>query len=762
MRRWAPALLALLLLALLAQDQAHAKKRKRSRREGSADRCEGAASVRLRAGDRCEPAGAAAGLAATVQQPAPCGTLVLFTRGGADACSALAGASAARCLDVHSAFAAGRAQVGSGSSSVVGFLVIDERTEPQLVSWAQEYGARAVGDPPAVWWVPRSRGAAAAAAAKSSADAAAAERAFLRGYELADAHARSAAGLSAHFNSYCQLNLPLPRNQAPLLSAISQGDAAQLQRLIQGGMTVHPRGPTGTEECLEDSWEQMCYHPLLEAFREAQGPSDLELIRPLLTAGADIHVRGSDGSTVMHNMLHNWAEIYVHEDIPAESHPKHLFLKWLIDNSPIDNGAVDKYGQTLFHLAAGKHNYHMLKWMLSAPKMKGVDIDAKDVASNTALHFAAGSDYWYPAMSKSLMFTPDQSKRHYINFNSPAKYAGWDNHCLDNFRETASASKGNATNFLNIAAALNAPNCQFFQMPVKLLLEHGSKAVNVQNLAGETPLHRVCYTCDVQTLKLLLDAGADPTIRASSGLGGHGHTPAMLAMVLGCQEFLPHLPPLTAAEQELLLNHETPRMLAGNLVGQQVCSVEEAAATATADDASADSRADEMAEDVAGDSSRGAGWWDHEEEATPRAGSAEQLSVSDCEIAVRHAENFTAEEFERDFLALRRPVAVIGGALSSKAKAHKTWRRESFVERYGHMDVAVAEIPYASSFGRGSAKQDERMSMQQYVEYMESASAGDEYPKCKCACGTNATHRLCLLGVCLLFTLRCVASSVPR
>ena len=88
-----------------------------------------------------------------------------------------------------------------------------------------------------------------------------------------------------------------------------------------------------------------------------------------------------------------------------------------------------------------------------------------------------------------------------------------------------------------------------------------------------------------------------------------------------------------------------------------------------------------------------------------------------CDIAVRHASNFTSEEFERDFVALRRPVAIVGGALAADAKAHTAWRRERFAKRYGHMDIAVAEIPYAAEFGRGKAQQNERSTIGQYCEF---------------------------------------------
>lgn len=66
-----------------------------------------------------------------------------------------------------------------------------------------------------------------------------------------------------------------------------------------------------TEECTADSWDEMCARPLVAAFQQAQGPSDLHLIRPLLSAGADIHIRDGEGATVMHDMIHRWAAEFV-------------------------------------------------------------------------------------------------------------------------------------------------------------------------------------------------------------------------------------------------------------------------------------------------------------------------------------------------------------------------------------------------------------------------------------------------------------------
>ena len=49
---------------------------------------------------------------------------------------------------------------------------------------------------------------------------------------------------------------------------------------------------------------------------------------------------------------------------------------------------------------------------------------------------------------------------------APSRYAGWENECLQNFRDTADESSGNATNFLHVSVALNAANCRFFSQPV--------------------------------------------------------------------------------------------------------------------------------------------------------------------------------------------------------------------------------------------------------------------------------------------------------
>ena len=740
------ALRAALLLAL-ATSGCESKRRGRSKLPHSAasrepppvSPCDGAAAVRLRPDDLCEDPSSTEDFASLVagyrggaaKKPKrlSCGSLALFTNAGIRECAGLADAGAARrCRDIHGAFAASRAQIGGSraSSSSVGFVVVNALAEPQLAEWARAYGARAPSDLPSVWWVQRRPAGAAPAA--DAADAA--ESAFLMGYELADAWTRTAAGLAAALNSMCDLGLPSAKNQAPLIQAIKEGQVGRLQSLIDGGMQVEPRGPSGTEQCTSDSWDELCYRPLFQAFAEAGGPGDMQLIRPLLSAGAEITTRGDDGSTFMHQMLHDWNSMYVPADVPAEAHPKNMFAKWLIQNSPIDNAAVDNYGQSLYHLVAARHNYHMLEWMLDEPKMRGVDIDAQDLASSTALHYAAGGDSWYPALSKSLMFTTEQASRFHINYNNPPKYAGWENTCLANFREIADASDGNATNFLHIASALNAPNCSFFSRPVELLLRKGSRAVNVQNSAGETPLHRAVYTNDPATVRLLLDAGADATVRSRAG-----HSAAMLATILGCLEVLALLP-LTAEEQAQLAGHETPRVLAGDLIGQQMCDAEGDATAAAA-----------VSEVAQSEETAGGGWWQHETGGFFSSGSSEteRLAVPDCEIETRHAANFTAEEFERDFVLLRRPVAVVGAALPEampRSRAAERWHRDTFAKRYGHVTVNVAEIPYAASFGRGTAKNDEPMSIGEYVEYMEARSAKDTYPKYIFERGASALRML--------------------
>lgn len=700
-----------LALLLLAVDLTYARSRSRTKRggggggDGDGAEAKGACKsewFRLQPRDRCEqPAtagqffNAVAGNAGGYSRPA-CGTLVLVTT--EKACGAAGGApDQERCRSLHKSFADTRKR----SSSAVTFVVLDAAQWGEV---AAEHGVRQPGGTPSLWWF-GSAGYLASWHKRSESVEELAAMLFLHGHELADAFGMMKESLLQFFHNICAAtgNFESPLNQGPMIKAIKDGKQDKLQRLIAGGMAVEPRAADGVSPCRSNGWDALCYRPLFEAFQNAAGPADLQLLRPLLAAGADIHALGEDGETVLHAMLHDWADSYYERAIVAEGNPKNRFAQWLVENSPVDIGAVDVYGQTALHIVTAKHNIYMLRWLLELPKAAEVlDIDAVDLSLNTPLHYAAGGDHWFPALSKALMFTPAKAAKHYINFNNPPKYNGWDNTCLSDFDDVSKANNGNASSVNTVTSILTSPTCRYFAVTVELLLEKGSKAVNAANCGGNTPLHVAANSNDVETTQMLLKAGADCTKRNKDGL-----TPGQLASVMGNYEALAVMPPMSAVEQQELSGHQTAQILR---------PAESQEATPTATESCASDEDSTNADD---------GGWSLPTVEDVKAGGGPPLGGDQpCGIEVRHADNFTQSEFEQ-YVALRRPVKIIGRSLSTTAAAHNRWRREEFVRRYGHLPVTVGTIPYANSFGRGG---DSTMTIRKYVEYMETQGASDRYP----------------------------------
>jgi ankyrin repeat protein len=487
-----------------------------------------------------------------------------------------------------------------------------------------------------------------------------------------------------------------------MIRAIQDGDPKKLQQLIDSGIAVEPRAADGVSQCKGDGWDALCYRPLYEAFQQTSGPAELQLLRPLLAAGADIHAVGDDGSTVLHAMLVDWSASYYELGVPGEANPKNRFAQWLIEHSPVDIAATDNYGQTVLHVATAKHNMYMLRWMLEFPKtmeVVGSLVNARDLAGNTALHYAAGGDHWFPALSKSLMFTTMQASKHHINYNNPPKFNGWENSCMEGFYEVADANKGNASSLKDVTGILTAENCRYFSSTIGLLLEHGAAAsANVANSGFNTPLHIAANSNDPVSVKMLIAAGADPSLR-----NRFGQTAATLATVMGNFEALAALPSLAPADQTDLAAHETTRILQPGQAregaeGPETC----------------DSR---MPADTGG--------WDLPTVMAVEDAGGPNLGGDDgCGIDTFTADNFTAAKFEL-YIALRRPVRVVGG-LPEGVTAHTRWRRTEFMRRYGHLPAMVGQIPYANSFGRGG---ETSTTFGDYIRYMETDGATDAYPK---------------------------------
>lgn len=134
-------------------------------------------------------------------------------------------------------------------------------------------------------------------------------------------------------------------------------------------------------------------------------------------------------------------------------------------------------GSTMLHLAAADKNK---SWLIPSLLEKGMDINAKDVNSNTPLHEAI--------------------------FNTNAHAVSW---LLDKQAEV-NVKDRNGNTPLHYAATANDPEV------VSMLLEKGGD-VNAQNTDGDTPLHNAVLHADKDIISLLLDKGASFSVQNKDG-----------------------------------------------------------------------------------------------------------------------------------------------------------------------------------------------------------------------------------------------------
>jgi len=81
-----------------------------------------------------------------------------------------------------------------------------------------------------------------------------------------------------------------------------------------------------------------------------------------------------------------------------------------------------------------------------------------------------------------------------------------------------------------------APRVKFAELRTKFLL---AKGLDPNSISAEwgTPLHLAVYSAKPIVVKLLLDAGADPTVRAAATTKYPGQTPAQVAEKIGRMGF---------------------------------------------------------------------------------------------------------------------------------------------------------------------------------------------------------------------------------
>ncbi|CAJ1405194.1 unnamed protein product [Effrenium voratum] len=177
-----------------------------------------------------------------------------------------------------------------------------------------------------------------------------------------------------------------------------------------------------------------------------------------------------------------------------------------------------------------------------------------------------------------------------------------------------------------------------------------------------TPLHQAVVHRSLGVVKALLSAGASAT-----AVDAAGRAPPELANLLGWTQV--QLPNLFACEDEC--PKQGSRLLVHELLPK--------------------------------------GWqlhWD--------SGNMAETAWNNCEIQVMDVKDMTADLFVKDFLSLRRPLLVRGGA--KHMPALERWNLRYLVRKAGDTLMSAVTIPYPEDFGDADAKDAIDLTLKEYVE----------------------------------------------
>ncbi|KAL5258380.1 hypothetical protein ACHWQZ_G009025 [Mnemiopsis leidyi] len=151
-------------------------------------------------------------------------------------------------------------------------------------------------------------------------------------------------------------------------------------------------------------------------------------------------------------------------------------VRYCVQEKKVDVNIQDSEGQTALHLAAGRGDLQVIKYLWE----KGADVNIQDSRGEAALHRAA--DRGHLQVIKYL----------------------WEKGADVNIQDSEGMTA--------LHRAVNSGHLQVF----KYLLEKGAD-VNIQNSEGKTALHRAVFRRDLQVIDFLLEKEADVNIQDSEG-----------------------------------------------------------------------------------------------------------------------------------------------------------------------------------------------------------------------------------------------------
>ncbi|XP_048243699.1 uncharacterized protein LOC124125868 isoform X2 [Haliotis rufescens] len=236
----------------------------------------------------------------------------------------------------------------------------------------------------------------------------------------------------------------------------------------------------------------------------------------MLLPMSDVNDKDEAGNTALHYLIHKVSYFYELYHYGKEECLGHETYQLFLDIGA-DVTMTDSEGKTALHLAAKANCKRCVKMLLPMS-----DINDKDEAGNTALHYLIYNESYYKGMNECLAHETYQL-------------------FLDNGADVTIKDKKGQTGLL-LAAMANCERC------VKILLPISD--INDQDELGNTALHylihNVSYRCgrkdclDHDTYQLFLDNGADVNIKNKEG-----KTALHLAAKANCERCVKILLPIS-------------------------------------------------------------------------------------------------------------------------------------------------------------------------------------------------------------------------
>jgi len=288
-----------------------------------------------------------------------------------------------------------------------------------------------------------------------------------------DIHHRTPAQIAAHDRRKDILALltaaePEARNDA-LFGAMAAGDTELVRSLISEGADVSARAEDG-----------------IGILHVAVGRADKEFLQFLIAKGADVMARTEDGQTPLHS-----AALGASTDIVA-------FL--------IEQGAqVDVHserGETPLQFAAMAGRPGMVKFLLT----KGADVHAADRRGSTALHHAA---LWNEAEVIRVL-TEAGADIHARDETgaTPLHRAAMNNQQASVRELLARGADPNAVDHGGDTPLHHAAFAPLGAGAIELLLSNGAE-LNARNKEGQTPLQKAHEYNSVPAIRILTEHGAE-------------------------------------------------------------------------------------------------------------------------------------------------------------------------------------------------------------------------------------------------------------